>query len=137
MVLHLKKNEGCLVPNLDESAQGFWTKRFLNIFSITLHICYNLPLKKGVAFYLNKNESSPSKNALCHVWLKFAKRFWRKRLLNIFKIIKFFHYYLPLDKGVALYLNKLESPPSNDALCHVCRNWPSGSEQKYFLIFSI
>ena len=30
-----------------------------------------------------------------------------------------FHNYLPLDKGRALHLNKLESPPPKDALCQV------------------
>ena len=39
-----------------------------------------------------------------------------------------FHYYLPLEKDVALHLNKLESPWSKNALRQV-KNWTSGSEE--------
>ena len=37
------------------------------------------------------------------------------------KIFKFrqFRKYLPLEKGLALYLKKLESPSPKDALCQV------------------
>jgi hypothetical protein len=36
------------------------------------------------------------------------------------KILKcFVCYYLPLEKGTALHLNKLESPSSKDDLCQV------------------
>ena len=35
---------------------------------------------------------------------------------KIFFVILLFCHYLPLEKGMALYLNKLESPPSNDGL---------------------
>ena len=34
----------------------------------------------------------------------------KKGFLNIFNII-LFRFYLPFEKGVALHLNKLESPP--------------------------
>ena len=42
-----------------------------------------------------------------YIFLKFA---------NIFSL---FCYYLPLEKGEALHLNKLESPSSKDTLCQV------------------
>ena len=48
-----------------------------------------------------------------------AQWFWRRRILNIFNIVLHFCYYLPLEKGVALYLSKLESPLPKDALCQV------------------
>ena len=35
--------------------------------------------EKGVALYLNNFESPPPKDALCQVWLKLAKWYWRKR----------------------------------------------------------
>ena len=44
-----------------------------------------------------------------------AQWFWRRRFfysVNVF-------YYLPLEKGGALQLNKLESPLPKDALCQV------------------
>ena len=55
-------------------------------------------------------------DALCQVRIKLAQWFWRKRFLNIFNIILLFCFNLPLEKGVALHLNKLES---KDALSHV------------------
>ena len=36
--------------------------------------------------------------------------------LNMFHIILLFRYYLPLEKSVALHLDKLESPLLKDAL---------------------
>ena len=54
-----------------------------------------------------------------HVWFKIGKWLWRKRFLNISNIILLIRYYLPLEKGVALHFNKLESPSPKDALCKV------------------
>ena len=42
-----------------------------------------------------------------------------KKIFKIFNIILHFRYYLPLEKGVAIHLNKLKSPSSKDALCQV------------------
>ena len=39
--------------------------------------------------------------------------------LNFVNRFLLFHNYLCLEKGVALHLNKLESPLSKDALCQV------------------
>ena len=38
---------------------------------------------------------------------------------NFVNVFSQFHNYLPLEKGGALYLNKLESPSPKDALCQV------------------
>jgi hypothetical protein len=45
--------------------------------------------------------------------------FWRRRFLKNFRRLLLFHYYLPLEKGYFLRLNKLESPPPKDDLCQV------------------
>ena len=63
-------------------------------------------------------ESSPN-NALCQVWLKMARWFWRRTFLNFVNVFSLFRNYLPLGKGGALHLNKFESPSSKDALCQV------------------
>ena len=39
--------------------------------------------------------------------------------LNFVNRILLFHNYLPLEKDLALHVNKLESPLSKDALCQV------------------
>ena len=78
-----------------------------------------LPLENGGELHLNKLESSLPNDALCQVWLKFTKWFSRRRFLNFVNVFSLFHYYLPLEKGGALRLNKLESPSPKDALCQV------------------
>ena len=40
----------------------------------------------------------------------------KKKIVNVFLL---FHNYLPLEKGRALHLNKIESPSPMDALCQV------------------
>ena len=50
------------------------------------------------------------KDALCHIWLKLSQLFWRRRFLNFINTFSLFRNYLPLEKGEALHLNKLESP---------------------------
>ena len=52
--------------------------------------------------------------------------FWFN-FLNVFSI---FQNYLPLEKGGALHLNKLEFPSTKDALCQFGWNWTSGSEDE-------
>jgi hypothetical protein len=42
-----------------------------------------------------------------------------RRFLNIFSAFLLFHYYLPLERGYSLCLNKLELPPPKDDLCPV------------------
>ena len=78
-----------------------------------------LPLEKCVALYLKKFESPSSKDALCQVLLKLAQWFWRRRFFNFIYVFLLFRNYLPLEKGGALHLYKLESPLPKDALCQV------------------
>jgi hypothetical protein len=42
--------------------------------------------------------------------------FWRRRFLKIFNVFLLFSYYLPLEKGYPLPLNKFESPLSKNNL---------------------
>ena len=52
--------------------------------------------------------------------MKLANWFRRRRLfLNFIDVLSPFRYYLPLEKGMAVHLNKLESPSANNALWHV------------------
>ena len=41
------------------------------------------------------------------------------KILNSVNVFLLFQNYLPLEKGVAFHLTKLESPSTNDALCQV------------------
>ena len=81
-----------------------------------------LPLEKGGPLYLDNLISPSHKDALCQVWLKLAQWFWKRRFfnfVNVFFTISYIYNYLPLEKGRALHLSKLESPSPKDALCQV------------------
>ena len=100
-------------------AQWFWRRRFLNFVNVFSPFCNYLPLKKSRVLHLNKIESPSPKDALCQVWLKMAQWFLRRRFLNFVNVFSLFRNYLPLEKGGALHLNKLESRSAKDALCQV------------------
>ena len=68
---------------------------------------------------LKKHESPSPKDALCQYWLKLAQWFLRRRFLNFVNVFSLFRNYLPLEKGGAFHLNKLESSSPKDALCQV------------------
>ena len=72
-----------------------------------------------MVLHLNKLEFSSPNNALYQVWLKFTYCFWRRCFINFIDVFLLFLNYLPLEKVVALRLNKLESPSPKDALCYV------------------
>jgi hypothetical protein len=42
-----------------------------------------------------------------------------KKIFKIFKVFLLICYYLPLEKGYPLHLNKSESPLAKDDLCQV------------------
>ena len=68
---------------------------------------------------MKKLESPSPKDTLCQDWLKLDQWFWRRIFLNFANVFSLFRNYLPLEKGRALHLNKLESPLLKDALCQV------------------
>jgi hypothetical protein len=83
-----------------------------------LHFCDYLPLEEDLALYLNEFEFPLPKDNVYQVWLNLACWFWR-RFLKIFSVFLLFCYYLPLERGNPLHLNKLESPFPKDDLCQV------------------
>ena len=64
--------------------------------------------------------------------VELAQRSWKRRFLNFVNVFSLFRYYLPLEKGGALHLNKFESPSPMDTLCKVFGGSGSSGE-KYFL----
>ena len=90
---------------------------FVNVFSLFGNYS---PLEKDRVLHLKKLDSPSPKNALSQVWFKLALWFWRRRLFfNFVNVYSLFHNYLPLEKGRALPLKKLEFPLSKDALWQV------------------
>ena len=97
----------------------FWRSHehiFHYVVITCIYILYN---SNGISGHLNNVELSSPKDALCKVWSKLAQWFWRRRFLNFVNVFSLFRNYLPLEKGGALHLNKLESPSPTDALCQV------------------
>jgi hypothetical protein len=92
--------------------QWFWRERFLNDSTPFLHFCDYLPFEE------DKLEFHSHKDNLYQVWLNLACWFWRRFFKN-FSVFLLFRYYLPLEKGNPLHLNKLEFPTSKDDLCQV------------------
>ena len=103
------------MPSLVEIGPVVLEKKIFSILSMYFSY-YVITLKRGVALHLNKRESTSRKDTLCQVWLKLAKWFLRRRFLYFVNVFWLFCNYLPLEKDVALHLNKLESPPLKDAL---------------------
>ena len=78
-----------------------------------------------MALYFNILESPLPKRALCQVWLK-LDQWCLRRFLNFINVFSPFRNYLPLEIGVVLYFDELESP-SHEMLCAKFGwNWPSG-----------
>jgi hypothetical protein len=134
MALHLNKLESppqwWSVPSLVEIGPVILEKKILKYFLCIFTLCYCLPLEKGAALHLFKLESPHPKDDLFQVWLKLVKWFWR-RILNIFCVFLPICCYLPLEKGKALHLNKIESPPPMMICARSGWNWPNGSGEEY------
>ena len=100
----------CFVPSWVNLALWFWRR-----IKTKMHFCFSKlsPLGKGGPFIW-----SP-KDALWQVMLKLAQWFWRRIFFYFVNVFLLFRNYLPLKKGGALHLNKLESLSHKDALCQV------------------
>jgi hypothetical protein len=69
------------VPSLIEIGLLVPKKKFKKKNSVDFYSCYYLPWGKGV-HHLYNFESPLPKDDLFQVWLKLAKRFWRRRKCN-------------------------------------------------------
>ena len=81
-----------------------------NDFSL---LCYmtQAPIQEhGMLIRRRRKPIISPKFALCQVWLKLAQWFWRGTFFNLVNVFSLFHYYLPLEKSMALHLKKFESP---------------------------
>ena len=80
-------------------------------------------------------------HSLKKTWILFTKRCLRPSLVEIGKFYQCnlcnFDVSSPWKKGVAHFINKLESSSSNDAFCNVCWIGPVVVEKKISLILSM
>ena len=97
-------------------AQWFW-RRILNFDNTFPLFCYNLSLKKGGAFHMNKLESQSRRNAFWQFFFfKIGPIVLEKILLICQWIILLFPYHLHLEKGTALHFHKSECSSTKNAL---------------------
>ena len=90
---------------------------------------------------------SPWNRAGSFIWTKFNPLYPRmlcanfgwnwlsnsgKRFFNFVTVFSLFRNYLPLEKGGALHLNKLESSSLKDALCQVWLNLAKSFCRRFF-----
>jgi hypothetical protein len=108
--------QGCFVSSLVKIGPVVLEKKIFKWPTPFLHCCDYLLFEEDLALYLNKIEFPSLKDNLYQVWLNLDCWFWR-RFFKIFSIFLLFRYYLPLEKGYPLLLNKPETPWPKDDLC--------------------
>ena len=114
------------VPSLVEISSVVLEKKiftFVNVFSLFLN---DLTLEKGGALHLKKLESPLPKDALCQVWLKLARWFWRRKFSN-FDVLLLLLNYLPLEKGRGPSFEQTWILYPRMLCAKLRWNWPSGS----------
>ena len=78
----------------------------------------------------------PWKRTWPFIWTNVNPLTPKRRFLNIFDIVLLLHY-LPLEKGVVIYFNKLESLLPNDLCTKFGWNWPGGSREEVEIVKSL
>ena len=142
MVLHLNKLE---FPSPKEAfcqiwlklAQRFSTRRFLYFVNVFLLLNNYLPLEKGGTLHLNKLESPsprPKINCTMFGWNYRSSSGGAEFLISL-NVFSLFRNYLPLKKGGALHLNRLEFLLSKNALCQVWLKLTQWFWRKRFFLF--
>ena len=108
-------------PFINDACAKFgwnWSGGSWEVVNVFLLFCNYLPLKRAWDFIWT-NLNPLYTRMLCAKFGWNAQWFLRKRFLNFVNIYSLFRNYLPLEKDVTLYLNKLESSSPKDALCQV------------------
>ena len=82
--------------------------------------------RKGLSSSFEQAWTPFTKECFVPFWLKFTIFFF-SRFLNVLNKFSPFLNCLPLEKGMALHLNKLEFPSPKDAFCLFGWNLPNGS----------
>ena len=123
------------MPSLVEISPAVLEKeifKFVNVFSL---FRYYLSWKKGGALLLNKIESSSPKDALCQVWLKLVKWFWRRRFFIFVNVFSIFRNHLLFEKDRVLRWNEIKSPSPKSALYEVWFKLPQWFWRRKFFNF--
>ena len=100
-------------------AQWFWRRRFLNFVKYLSYFIIISPWKRvGPIIWTNLNPLHPRMLCATFGW-NWLSGTGEEDFLNFVNVFSLFRNYLPLEKGRAIHLNKLESPLPKDALYQV------------------
>ena len=111
---------------------SYGEEEFKNVVNVYLLFWFYLLFEMSMVLNLNKLESLSLKASLCQNWIHLttisAEEFFF-HFVNLFLLIC---NYLLSEKGVDLYLNKLESSSSMDDICAKFDwNWSSGCAEDF------
>ena len=140
MVLYLKKLKSpspkdALCQYCLKFAQWFWRRRFLNFVNVFSLFHNYLPLEKGGPFIWTKFNPLSHKDALCQIWLKLARWFWRRRFLNFVNVFSLFPNNPPWKRAGPFIWTKF-NPLHPRMLCAKFGwNWLRGSGEENFFNF--
>ena len=87
-----------------------------------MHFHYFAIIFPCVALHSNKYEFPSPKDGMCQFWLKLAEWFRRRESLNFVNVFLLFHFYLPLERDIALYLKNRGSPLRQKSVLDGVRN---------------
>ena len=103
--------------SLVENGPVVLEKKILKSSQCIFIIFQLFPLSKGCSPSFEQIWIPFTQECFCKVWLKLDQWWCRRKSIKVFNVFLLFHNYLPFEKSVALYMNKLESPSPKDALC--------------------
>ena len=109
-VFHKKKMEFPSFKIICAKFVWYWPIRCGEEYFYKIYQCiFAISLLSAQRPSVEQMESRLPEDTLCQVWLKLAQWFWRRRFLKFVNVFSLFRNNLPLVKGGALHLNKLES----------------------------
>ena len=101
-------------------AQWFWRRRFQNFINVYFHFFIIIsPRKRAGSFIWTKLNPLHPKMLCAKFGWNWPSSSGEEDFFNFINVFSLFRNYLPLEKGRALQLYKLESPSPKDALCQV------------------
>ena len=106
--------QGCIVPSSVEISPAVLEKKIFKFCQCIFTISLLSPIEKS----FEQNWVLITQGCIVPSLVEISLVVLEKKIFLILSMyFLLFHNYLPLEKGGALYLNKLESPSPKDALC--------------------
>ena len=102
--------QGCIVPGLVEIGPVLLEKKILNFANVLLLFLNYLPLQIEQGSSFEHTWIPFTKGCIVPSLVKIGPLFQKRKFLIFANVFLIFHDHLPLEKGRALHLNKLDFP---------------------------